>query len=224
MKSLDIAKGSTLVLCLLIGSLLCNADKLSPGQKAPPHATKSGGESLQAPPPGSRAADVGSRPDVGRSGGSRLPATPPQAPKEDGVIREETEDLKEVNGQLVRVVKGNFGYDSPEGLPIAVKYEADENGNRASFTIGKPGGGGGGGGVVVADLAEMLELAMVAKVVQALVAANLQQAAEDHPVPTKLIFLQVNLFNNDKYFQQLFTLEVSNVGLMQFLLVQLMLC
>ncbi|KAH0535146.1 translation initiation factor IF-2-like [Cotesia glomerata] len=146
MKNLDIAKGSTLVLCLLIGSLLCNADKLSPGQKAPPHATKSGGGSLQAPPPGSRAADVGSRPDVGRSGGSRLPAPPPQAHKEDGVIREETEDLKEVNGQLVRVVKGNFGYDSPEGLPIAVKYEADENGNRASFTIGQPGGGGGGGG------------------------------------------------------------------------------
>ncbi|XP_074100840.1 uncharacterized protein LOC141528599 [Cotesia typhae] len=145
MKSLDIAKGSTLVLCLLIGSLLCNADKLSPGQKAPPHATKSGGGSLQAPPPGSRAADVGSRPDVGRSGGSRVPASSPQAPKEDGVIREETEDLKEVNGQLVRVVKGNFGYDSPEGLPIAVKYEADENGNRASFTIGKPGGAGGGG-------------------------------------------------------------------------------
>lgn len=71
--------------------------------------------------------------------------------------------------------------------------------------------------LVVADLAEMLELEMVAKVVQALVAANPQQAAEDHPVPTKLIFLQVNLFNNDKYFQQLFTLEISKVGLMQFL-------
>nr|QGT33369.1 cuticular protein 16 [Microplitis mediator] len=145
MENLKIAKGSTLVLCMLIGSLVCSADKLSPGQKAPPHATNSGGSSLKAPFAGNRAADVGSRSDVGRSGGSRPPATPPQAPKEDGVTREETEDLKEIDGQLVRVVKGNFGYDSPEGLPVAVKYEADENGNRASFTIGNPAGGGGAG-------------------------------------------------------------------------------
>lgn len=70
--------------------------------------------------------------------------------------------LKLVNGELVRTVKGNFSYNSPENLFISVKwatifypyrfiffnkiffllyiylsrYEADENGNRASFKFG----------------------------------------------------------------------------------------
>ncbi|XP_015125396.1 uncharacterized protein LOC107047167 [Diachasma alloeum] len=133
---------------LLLG--VSHGDKLSPGQRAPLGAGASGGSALIAPLRGG-AADVGARLDVGRSGNN--PPLPPPKPAvsaktEDGVTREETEELKEVNGELVRVVKGNFGFDSPEGLPVAVKYQADENGNRASFTIGKPGGGSGrpGGG------------------------------------------------------------------------------
>ncbi|XP_011315194.1 probable H/ACA ribonucleoprotein complex subunit 1 [Fopius arisanus] len=132
---------------LLLG--VSHGDKLSPGQRAPLGAGASGGLALTVPLRGG-AADVGGRLDVGRSGGNPPLPAPRQATSpaktEDGVIREETEELKEVDGQLVRVVKGSVGYDSPEGLPVALKYEADENGNRASFTIGKPGGGSGGGG------------------------------------------------------------------------------
>ncbi|XP_058805425.1 myristoylated alanine-rich C-kinase substrate-like [Phymastichus coffea] len=61
----------------------------------------------------------------------------------DGVRREESASFKDVNGESVRVVVGNFGYDSPEGLPVSFKYMADENGNQASFSIGAPGAGGG---------------------------------------------------------------------------------
>lgn len=111
---------------MLVGALFCGADKLSSGQKAPSHATNSGGVGLKAPFRGSRgAADVGARQDVGRSGGSpsppRSPSPPTAAPNEDGVIREETDDIKEVDGKPVRVVKGRLAYDSPEGLPVSIK-------------------------------------------------------------------------------------------------------
>ncbi|KAK0177916.1 hypothetical protein PV328_001914 [Microctonus aethiopoides] len=134
-----------------MGTFVSRAEKLSTGQKAPLHAIYSGGVALRTPLIGKRAAaDVGSRPDVGRSGGvvPKRPPAPqlPPPPEEDGVIREETEDLKIVDGKPVRVVKGRLAYSSPEGLPVAVKYEADENGNRASFTIGTATSGGGGGG------------------------------------------------------------------------------
>lgn len=103
----------------------CMSEKLTPGQKAPASARGSGGSALKAPyEGGSQAADVGRRGGQANAGPaaastSRGSSAPPQ--QVDGVVREETEELKEVDGQLVRVVKGNFAYDSPEGLPIAVK-------------------------------------------------------------------------------------------------------
>ena len=98
----------------------CDTAKLSADQKAPAFAKGSGGLALKAPFEGG-AADVGTR----RLASPPIPG-PPAAPSAaasvvDGVVREETEELKEVDGQLVRVVKGSFGYDSPEGLPISVK-------------------------------------------------------------------------------------------------------
>ena len=42
-------------------------------------------------------------------------------PQEDGVQREESDSFKEVNGETVRVVVGNYGYQSPEGLPVSFK-------------------------------------------------------------------------------------------------------
>ncbi|XP_043286334.1 translation initiation factor IF-2-like [Venturia canescens] len=141
---LRVTTASTLVVLVLLEASSCTSEKLTPGQKAPASAKGSGGLALKAPyEAGGQAADVG------RRGGQAIPGPPAPAPsggstqQVDGVVREETEELKEVDGQLVRVVKGNFAYDSPEGLPIAVKYVADENGNRASFTFGtgKPSGG-----------------------------------------------------------------------------------
>ncbi|XP_031828351.1 uncharacterized protein LOC116425162 [Nomia melanderi] len=120
----------SLILWLLVVACCTGADKLSPNQKAPLFARGSGGLILNTPLEDNKARN---RPI-------------PSAPKEDGVDREETEMLKEVDGQLVRTVKGSFAYKSPEGLPISVKYEADENGNRASFKFGTGGGGGGGSG------------------------------------------------------------------------------
>ncbi|XP_066582002.1 uncharacterized protein [Prorops nasuta] len=99
----------------------CSAEKLDPDQKAPLFARGSAGLVLEAPmengPPSSDS--ISSNNNV------------------DGVEREESEMLKAVDGQLIRVVKGHFSYNSPEGTPVFVKYEADENGNRASFRIGK---------------------------------------------------------------------------------------
>lgn len=109
-----------MVFFALLGGSVCLAEKLAPDQKAPPFAKGSGGLSLKAPFEGGNGAA-----DVGRRRAQSNPA-PPAAPSAaaaqvDGVVREETEELKEVDGQLVRVVKGSFAYDSPEGLPIAVK-------------------------------------------------------------------------------------------------------
>lgn len=106
---------------------ICYGDKLTAGQRAPLDALNSGGLLLAAPLVGNGAADVGRRSDVGRSGGAPKPPpkqnnpTPQVQPKEDGVMREETEELKEIDGHLVRVVKGSLGYDSPEGLPVSIK-------------------------------------------------------------------------------------------------------
>ncbi|KZC04759.1 PREDICTED: uncharacterized protein LOC107192629 isoform X2 [Dufourea novaeangliae] len=105
----------------------CVGEKLSPDQKAPQFARGSGGLILNTPFEDNKA---------------RNRPIPSAANTEDGVQREETETLKEVDGELVRVVKGSFAYKSPEGLPISVKYEADENGNRASFKFGTGVAGG----------------------------------------------------------------------------------
>ncbi|KOC61521.1 hypothetical protein WH47_05125, partial [Habropoda laboriosa] len=115
---------------VIVGSTCrCTGEKLSPDQKAPPFARGSGGLNLNTPFEDNKARN---RPI---SGGN---------PQVDDVQKEETEMLKEVDGELVRTVKGSFSYKSPEGLPISVKYEADENGNRASFKFGSGGGTGNG--------------------------------------------------------------------------------
>ncbi|KAI4503800.1 hypothetical protein M0802_001203, partial [Mischocyttarus mexicanus] len=112
-------------ICLL-SLTYCSAEKLSPDQKAPPFARGSGGLILKTP----------------FEGGN----SPASSNTVDGVQREEKEDIKIVDGQPVRVVEGSFSYKSPEGLPVSVKYVADENGNRASFKFGTAVGGGNGGG------------------------------------------------------------------------------
>ncbi|XP_043248708.1 uncharacterized protein LOC143342462 [Colletes latitarsis] len=124
----------SLILWLLLLAPCCSiGDKLSPDQKAPQFARGSGGLILNTPFEDNKARN---RPIGSANANANAP---------DGVQREETEMLKEVNGELVRTVKGSFSYDSPEGLPISVKYEADENGNRASFKFGTGGGAGSGG-------------------------------------------------------------------------------
>lgn len=100
--------------------LECTGAQLSADQKAPPHAHNSGGLLLRAPKEGERyaagsgAASVNTKP-------TSAPAAAPQPPREEGVVREETEDLKEINGELVRTVQGSLSYDSPEGLAVFVK-------------------------------------------------------------------------------------------------------
>ncbi|XP_014607338.1 PREDICTED: uncharacterized protein LOC106788520 [Polistes canadensis] len=115
-------------ICFLLSLTYCSAEKLSPDQKAPPFARISGGLILNTP--------YESGGQVGTSSNNV-----------DGVQREETEDIKIVDGQPVRVVKGSYSYKSPEGLPVAVKYNADENGNHASFKFGTAVGNGGGTGI-----------------------------------------------------------------------------
>ncbi|XP_076649862.1 uncharacterized protein LOC143357335, partial [Halictus rubicundus] len=117
---------------VVLSACCCAGEKLSPDQKAPPFARGSGGLILNTPLEDNKARN---RP---------IPSGPTAG---DEVQREETETYKEVDGQLVRAVKGSFSYQSPEGLPISVKYEADENGNRASFKFGtgQPGGPGSSG-------------------------------------------------------------------------------
>lgn len=90
---------------MLLAACCCIGDKLSPDQKAPQFARGSGGLILNTPFEDNKARN---RPIA-------------SANAEDGVQREETEMLKEVDGELVRTVKGSFSYDSPEGLPISVK-------------------------------------------------------------------------------------------------------
>ncbi|XP_012279329.1 uncharacterized protein LOC105699139 [Orussus abietinus] len=114
---------SSLVLLLLAGA--CTAEKLSPNQKAPPFARGAGGLSLPTPLEG---------------GAPKSPSV-----SENGVQWDETSDFKEVDGQVVRVVQGTLSYNSPEGLPIFVKYMADEQGNKASFRFGTGQGGTSGG-------------------------------------------------------------------------------
>ncbi|XP_043505322.1 uncharacterized protein LOC122526175 [Polistes fuscatus] len=117
---------SLITICYLLSFLTyCSAEKLSPDQKAPPFARISGGLILNTPY---------------ESGGN-----PTSSNNVDGVQREETEDIKIVDGQPVRVVKGSYSYKSPEGLPVSVTYDADENGNKASFKFGTAVGNGGGG-------------------------------------------------------------------------------
>lgn len=91
---------------LILGACYVDADKLSPNQKAPPFARGSGGLILNTPLEDNKA---------------RNRPIPNTSNAVDGVEREETEMLKEVNGELVRTVKGSFAYKSPEGLPISVK-------------------------------------------------------------------------------------------------------
>ncbi|XP_015186354.1 PREDICTED: uncharacterized protein LOC107071676 [Polistes dominula] len=120
--------GQSLVTIYLLSLTCCSAEKLSPDQKAPPFARGSGGLILKTPYEGG-----------GGGGGGGLPSSS----NVDGVQREEKEDIKIVDGQPVRVVEGSFSYKSPEGLPVSVKYVADENGNRASFKFGTAAGGNG---------------------------------------------------------------------------------
>ncbi|XP_012152973.1 uncharacterized protein LOC100883529 [Megachile rotundata] len=122
----------SLILWLILGSWCCAGEKLSPNQKAPLFARGAGGLILNTPFDDNKA-----RKTPISGGGNAV----------DGVQKEETEMYKTVDGELVRTVKGSFSYNSPEGLPISVKYEADENGNRASFKFGtgEVGGIGAGG-------------------------------------------------------------------------------
>ncbi|XP_006619920.1 uncharacterized protein LOC102678305 isoform X2 [Apis dorsata] len=106
---------------MILGTWHCTGEKLSPDQKAPLFARGSGGLILNTPFEDNKARN--------------RPISNVNAPV-DNVQKEETEMLKLVNGELVRTVKGNFSYNSPENLFISVKYEADENGNRASFKFG----------------------------------------------------------------------------------------
>lgn len=94
----------------------CSAapDKLKLDTKAPLHARSSSAARALS---GLTPANVG-----------RLPQQPkPQAPssggqpQQDDVQREETVSFKEVNGETVRSVVGNYGYQSPEGLPVSFK-------------------------------------------------------------------------------------------------------
>ncbi|XP_043461325.1 N66 matrix protein-like [Leptopilina heterotoma] len=121
------------VLCSLILTR-SSADVLSPTQKAPPFARGSGGLALPLP----------------LAGKARVPASQPPAGNNavDGVQREEVTSFKKVGDETIIVVEGSLGYNSPEGLPVSVKFKADENGNRASFKIGtgSPGSGGKGSG------------------------------------------------------------------------------
>ncbi|XP_046141828.1 uncharacterized protein LOC123987813 [Osmia bicornis bicornis] len=113
---------SLILLLVVLGSWWCCAgEKLSPNQKAPQFARGSGGLILDTPYDDNKA--------------RKTPVSSGNV-VQDGVQRDETEMLKLVDGELVRTVKGSFSYNSPEGLPISVKYEADENGNRASFKFG----------------------------------------------------------------------------------------
>ncbi|CAL7933526.1 unnamed protein product [Xylocopa violacea] len=121
MTSQKIVPRSLILWLVVLGMWRCTGEKLSPDQKAPPFARGSGGLILNTPFDDNKARF---RP---MSNGN-VPA--------DGVQREETEMLKLVDGNLVRTVEGSFAYNSPEGLPISVKYQADENGNRASFKFG----------------------------------------------------------------------------------------
>lgn len=61
------------------------------------------------------------------SGAGGLPSPPAKSagsgkpPAEEGVQREETETIKTVGNEFVRVVTGSVGYESPEGLPVFIK-------------------------------------------------------------------------------------------------------
>ncbi|XP_017753246.1 PREDICTED: uncharacterized protein LOC108545927 [Eufriesea mexicana] len=120
----------TLILWLVIlGTWRCIGEKLSPDQKAPLFARGSGGLILNTPFEDNKA--------------KNRPISNVNSPV-DNVEKEESEMLKLVDGELVRTVKGSFSYKSPEGLPISVKYEADENGNKASFKFGTGDANNGG--------------------------------------------------------------------------------
>ncbi|KAK9295346.1 hypothetical protein QLX08_010299 [Tetragonisca angustula] len=126
MTARKIVPRSLILWLVILCTWHCAGEKLSPDQKAPPFARGSGGLALNTPFEDNKARN---RPI------SSANAPTANAPVDD-VQREETEMLKLVDGELVRTVKGSFSYKSPEGLPISVKYEADENGNRASFKFG----------------------------------------------------------------------------------------
>ncbi|XP_014203766.1 uncharacterized protein LOC106636047 [Copidosoma floridanum] len=137
--------GIMLACLLLAGRTNGHPDKLSANQMAPVHARSSAGRALPLPSGGSPPANVNRLPGGGAARPNAGPAAP-GPPQEEGVQREESVSFKEVDGETVRVVEGTYGYQSPEGLPVSFKYMADENGNKASFTIGKAAGAGGGGG------------------------------------------------------------------------------
>ncbi|XP_017887939.1 uncharacterized protein LOC108629654 [Ceratina calcarata] len=148
MTSQKIVPRSLILWVVILGAWHCTGEKLSPNQKAPLFARGAGGLILNTPFEDNKA----------RRGPASTSIATANVPVNDEVQREETEELKLVDGQLVRTVKGSFAYKSPEGLPISVKYEADENGNRASFkfgtgevkvggsSAGPPRGGGPSGG------------------------------------------------------------------------------
>ncbi|XP_003693744.1 uncharacterized protein LOC100865429 isoform X2 [Apis florea] len=128
MTTQKIVPQSLIFWLMILGTWHCTGEKLSPDQKAPLFARGSGGLILNTPFEDNKARN--------------RPISNVNAPV-DNVQKEETEMLKLVDGELVRTVKGSFSYNSPEGLPISVKYEADENGNRASFKFGTGAANGG---------------------------------------------------------------------------------
>lgn len=94
---------------MILGTWHCTGEKLSPDQKAPLFARGSGGLILNTPFEDNKARN--------------RPISNVNAPV-DNVQKEETEMLKLVDGELVRTVKGSLSYNSPEGLPISIKWAA----------------------------------------------------------------------------------------------------
>ncbi|XP_046410106.1 uncharacterized protein LOC124296900 [Neodiprion virginianus] len=131
-----IARLLLLVGCLLLNTgLLSTAEKLSPNVHAPLFAQGAGGFKLEPPREGpvktyAEILKQTNRPNLGDGEYSFSFETA------DGVQREEVGKLKKVGDELVTVVQGRYSYSSPEGLAIDVRYTADENGARSSFTFG----------------------------------------------------------------------------------------
>ncbi|XP_012266978.1 uncharacterized protein LOC105692387 [Athalia rosae] len=124
-----------LVFCLTTRTRSCCGDKLLPDLQPPLFATHSGGLILD--PPHKNGAKTHpailrqtNHPNIGDGEYSFSFET------EDGVQREEIGKQKRVGDEIITVVQGRFSYKSPEGLAIDVRYTADENGARSSFTFG----------------------------------------------------------------------------------------
>ncbi|XP_046734484.1 uncharacterized protein LOC124404421 [Diprion similis] len=131
-----IARLLLLVGCLLSRTgLFSTAEKLSPNVHAPLFAQGAGGFRLEPPREGpvKTYAEILKQTNHPNLGDGEYSFSFETA---DGVQREEVGKLKKVGDELVTVVQGRYSYSSPEGLAIDVRYTADENGARSSFTFG----------------------------------------------------------------------------------------